>query len=142
MPRKKQQSPSVSAKGENVIGIINAGGKARVQVTQKSDRRRSSYDTDLEKLFALIENKLASRPEDPNVGKEEISSQIEQIKAESAQGEKANQTKLERWIKNLAGIAPDIVDVMTASLGGPVSGFTAVLQKIAAKVKAESAGKA
>jgi hypothetical protein len=142
MPRKKQQPPSVSAKGENVIGIINAGGKARVQVTQKSDRRKSSRDADLERLFALLEKRLESRPEDPNVGREEISSQIEQIKTESARGEKANQTKLERWIKNLAGMAPDIVDVMTASLGGPVSGFTAVLQKIAAKVKAESAGKA
>ena len=141
MPRKKQQLLSISAKGENVVGIINAGGKARVQVTQKSDRRKSSRDTNLEKLFILLEERLEARPQDPNVAKEEIGNQIEQIKAESARGGKADQTKLERWIKNLAGMAPDIVDVMTTSLGGPVSGFTAVLQKIAAKVKAESVGK-
>ncbi|CAG0999932.1 hypothetical protein ANAEL_02876 [Anaerolineales bacterium] len=142
MPRKKKAPPSVTAKGENVIGIINASGRAKVQITQKSDRRKSSRDVDLERLFALLEERLEARPEDPNVDKKEISNQIEQIKAESTQGEKANQTKLERWIKNLAGMAPDIVDVMTASLGGPVSGFTAVLQKIAARVKAEAKGKA
>jgi hypothetical protein len=32
---------------------------------------------------------------------------------------------------NLNQIAPDIVDVILASLGGPVSGFTAVLKKVA-----------
>jgi hypothetical protein len=39
-------------------------------------------------------------------------------------------------------MAPDIVDVMAASLGGPISGLTAVIQKIAARVKAESENKA
>jgi hypothetical protein len=137
MPRSKKQPPFISVEGENVVGVINASGKAKVQVTQKSSR-----DADVERLFKLLEEKLKSRPEDPNVGKEEISNQLEQIKAESAKGEQVNQTKLERWIRNLAGMAPDIVDVMTASLGGPISGFTAVIQKIAARVKAESEGKA
>jgi hypothetical protein len=37
-------------------------------------------------------------------------------------------------------MAPDIVDVMAASLAGPVAGAAAVLRKIIARVKSENEG--
>jgi len=125
--------------GENVVGPINASGHAQVDVTQSSVHKTA--ETKFDKLFELLEEKIKARPEDPNVDKQEIREQVNQIKAEAAQGEKANPNKLERWIQNLSKMAPDIVDVMAASLGGPISGLTAVIQKIAAQVKAESENK-
>ncbi|HLO18047.1 MAG TPA: hypothetical protein VK206_24665 [Anaerolineales bacterium] len=139
MSKNKKDSPSLNIKGENVVGSINAGGRAKVDVTQSSVHKTD--DANFERLFELLEEKIKARPEDPNVDKQEIQEQVNQIKAEAAQGEKANPNKLERWIRNLAGMAPDIVDVMAASLGGPISGLTAVIQKIAARVKAESGNK-
>jgi len=139
MSDNKKQQPSINITGENVVGSINAGGHAQVNVTQSSVHQTN--DVDFEKLFALIDKKINERPDDPNVDKKEIQEQVKQIKAEAAQGEQANQSKLERWIRNLAGMAPDIVDVMAASLGGPVAGLTAVVQKIAARAKADSGNK-
>jgi hypothetical protein len=127
---------SVNITGENVIGSINASDHAKVDVTQSSVHK--TEDTDFEKLFELLEEKIKTRPEDPNVGKQEIQKQVNQIKNEVAQGEKANPNKIERWIRNLFSMAPDVVDVMAASFGGPISGLAAVIQKIAARVKAET----
>jgi hypothetical protein len=127
---------SVNITGENIVGSINASGHAKVDVTQSSVHK--TEDTDFEKLFELLEEKIKARPENPNVDKQEIQEQVTRIKNEAAQGEKANPNKLERWIRNLFSMAPDIVDVMAASLGGPISGLTTVIQKIAARVKAES----
>ena len=126
-------------RGENVVGSINAGGHAKVDVNQSSVHKTD--DASFEKLFELLEEKINTRPKDPNVDKEEIREQVSQIKAEAAKGEQANPKKLERWIRTLSEMAPDIVDVIAASLGGPISGLTAVIQKISARVKAESENK-
>jgi len=136
MSRNKKDLPAIKITGENVVGSINAGGRAKVDVTQSSVHKTD--EPSFERFFELLEEKIKARPEDPNVDKQEIEGQVSQIKAEAAKGEKANQSKLERWIRTLAGMAPDIVDVMAASFGGPISGLTAVIQKIAARVKAES----
>ena len=139
MSKKKKDLPSINIEGENVVGSIDASGHAKVDVSQSSVHK--TEDANFEKLFELLEERIKARPEDPNVDKREIQEQVKQIKAEAAQGENANQNKLERWIRTLAGMAPDVVDVMVASLGGPISGITAVIQKIAARVKAESVTK-
>lgn len=136
MGRNKKDAPATNITGQNVIGSINASDHAKVDITQSSVSKTN--DANFERLFELLEERIKARPEDSNVDKREIQAQVDQIKNEAAQGEKANPNKLERWIRNLASMAPDIVDVMAASLGGPVSVFTAVIQKIAARVKAES----
>ena len=135
MSNQKDPLP-MNITGKNVVGSIQASGHSNVAVTQNSGEKTD--DANFEKLFALLEERIKARPEDPNVDKQEIQDKVTQIKTEAAQGDAANETKLERWIRNLAEMAPDVVDVMIASLGGPVSGLTAVLQKIAVRVKAES----
>jgi hypothetical protein len=139
MSKNKKDPPSMNIRGENVVGSIQAGGHARVAVNQHSVHKTD--DANFDKLFELLEEKIKARPADPNVDKGEIREQVSQIKAEAAKGEQANPKKLERWIRTLSGMAPDIVHVIAASLGGPLSGLTAVIQKIAARVKAESENK-
>lgn len=139
MGKNKKSPQSTNITGNNVVGSIRADGYAKVDVNQSSVHKTN--DANFDSLFARLEQAIKARPEDSNVGKQEIQAQVNQIKEEASKGETANLNKLERWIRTLAGMAPDIVEVMTASLSGPVSGFTAVIQKIAARVKAESESK-
>ena len=139
MSEEQKASSSTNITGQNVINSIHAGGHANVAVTQNSGQ--NTGDANFEKLFELLEERINARPEDPNVDKQEIHDKVNQIKAEASQGNNANENKLDRWIRDLAGMAPDIFDVMLASLGGPITGFTAVIQKIAARVKAEPENK-
>lgn len=126
----------MSIKGQNVIGTISASGSARVNVGQQIIHQ---VTPEMEKLFKRAHKRIRGRPEDPKVDQAKLENQVKKIEAEAAKGEAADQSKLERWLKTLAKMAPDIVEVMAASLAGPVAGFAVVFKKIVERAKAASA---
>lgn len=95
---------------------------------------------ELAELFAPIYQKIESRPPDPLVEKEEIVDQVKRIENEVAAGEKAEPAKIERWLRNLATMAPDILDVTVAAITGPAAGIYMAIRKIAQKLKEEMRG--
>ena len=124
---------SMSVKGETAIGMIQASGSARVNVSQKVIHQATP---EMENLFKRARKRVKTRPADPKVDKQKLESQVKKIEAEAAKGKGADQTKLERWVRTLAKMAPDIVEVMAASLAGPVAGFTVVFKKIVERARA------
>ena len=133
MPKNRTQIPSMTINGENVIGMINANGHAKVNVNQKVIHQATP---EMDKLFKRIRKEVKARPEDPKLDKEKLEAQVKKIEGEAAKGEAADTAKLERWIRTLAKMAPDIVEVMAASLAGPVAGFTVVFKKIVERANA------
>ena len=115
-------------------GIAIQGSNATVTIHQHSGSEAKDVAALFEKLYQHIE----TRPPDPSVDKEELVESVKKIEEEASKGEQANETKLTRWMDYLSKIAPDIVDVALASLGGPVSGVTAVLKKVADRARVES----
>jgi hypothetical protein len=91
--------------------------------------------TDAAQLFQAIYAQIQARPEDPSVGKEEIQEKVEKIEQEAKAGAQANEGKIGRWLRELAGMAPDIFDVTVACLTNPLAGFAEVVKKVAAKAK-------
>jgi uncharacterized protein associated with vWA-MoxR-VMAP ternary system len=126
----------MSIKGQNVIGMINASGSARVNVGQQIIHQSSP---EMQKLFKRAHKRIQVRPEDPKVDQAKLENQVKKIEAEAAKGEAADPSKLERWLKTLGKMAPDIVEVMAASLAGPVAGFAVVFKKIVEHAKTASA---
>ena len=108
-------------------GVIVQGRGANVAVQQSSGINEEQLSSVFEKMYQAIQ----SRPDDPNIDKEELSETVQRIEQEVKKGDQANDSKLKRWMESLNKMAPDIVDVILASLGGPVSGLTAVLKKVA-----------
>jgi phage-related protein len=92
---------------------------------------------ELSELFSAIYQKIETRSPDPEVEKEEITDQVKRIESEVARGEKAQPVKVERWLRNLAAMAPDIVDVTLATLTSPFAGISMAIRKIAHRVKEE-----
>lgn len=115
-------------------GIITQGRNATVTAYQSNGMDVKELAALFDKLYRHVE----TRPNDPNVDKSEIFEIIQKIEKESGKGNDANETKLGRWVENLAQMAPDILDVVLASLGGPVSGITAVVKKIADRAQQQS----
>ena len=137
MGKRKTDVSSLSINGGNVIGVINASGRARVTVSQKVIHQATPQ---LEKLFKSVYKSIETRPKDSKFNKKELESHVKMIEQEASKGQKADKDKLEKWISFLAKMAPDIVDVMMASLGGPVAGFTAVFKKIVARASSSGSG--
>ena len=136
MGKKRDVKTSIVVNGENAIGNITASGNARVSVSQKKVTQPPA-SPELTRLFAEIYQELKNRPVTPGAGKTIIRQQVKLIEKEAAKGEKADQKNLGNLFEFLEQIAPDIVDVFIASLGGPVSGFSVVLKKIAERAKSK-----
>ena len=110
---------------------VAIGRGARVKIQSGADAK------ELAELFSAIYQTIESRPPDPLVEKEEIVDQVKRIENEVAAGEKAEPAKVERWLRNLATMAPDILDVTVAAITGPAAGIYMAIRKIAQKVKEE-----
>ena len=95
---------------------------------------------ELSELFSVIYQNIESRPADPLVEKDEITEQVKRIENEVAAGEKAEPGKVQRWLRNLGTMAPDILDVTLAALTGPAAGIYVAIRRIAQKVKEEMRG--
>ena len=93
---------------------------------------------ELAQLFGNIYQKIEARPEDPDVDKDELVGTVQKIEKEAEKGEKANSKKVERWLKFLAEMAPDILEVTAAALANPVAGVATAIGKIAKRAQAEA----
>jgi hypothetical protein len=131
---KPRKSKATTVRGDQYIAkdigsdaIVNQG-KNKVAISIQ----KGVQSGELAALFEKIYQQIESRPKTEAADKEEIVQTVQRIQTEvTEQGEQANETRLQRWMDNLNQMAPDIVDVIIASLGGPVSAATAVLKKIA-----------
>ena len=85
----------------------------------------------LSQLFAEIHQLIQERPENPDFEKEELTGKVDAIQKEVEKGDEANPNKLERWLKELIHLAPDIFEVTVASLVNPAAGVTTAIRKIA-----------
>ena len=85
--------------------------------------------------FAKIYRQIETRPPDPDVDKPEIQSTVESIESEVKKGDEANPNKVERWLRFLAGMAPDIFDVVAAALTGPIQGVSTVIRKVVSNAR-------
>ena len=110
--------------------IVVQGRNANVTVYQ------GIQGTELAPLFDKVYQAISALPTADTDEKQELAESAKRIETEVAKnGENANQTSLQRWMDNIQKMAPDIVDVILASLGGPLSAATAILKKIAERAK-------
>jgi hypothetical protein len=130
--RKNQPAPNMSIRGENiVVGDVNVkNGSFRQTVVKKTDLK------DLENLIKLLDRHVNERLEGND--KDEARVALQNIQQEAQKGSKADESKIDHWIKFLSDMAPDIVDVMLAALTGPGTAFTTIIKKVATRAKAAS----
>jgi hypothetical protein len=110
--------------------IIGAGGDVNIgnqQLTIDYKRVKSAF----EEIYKDIE----SQSVDSGIDTNEIQSKVKLIEQEVLNGENANESKVERWLKFLAEMAPDIFDTVTATLCSPILGISEVIKKIALRVR-------
>jgi hypothetical protein len=136
MKKNNSQLPSMVIKAENAIGNITASGGASVNVKQQVTKQ---VTPEMDRLFKRVHKRIETHPP-RHANPAKVQEQVKKIEKEAAKGEKADPAKLEGWLIKLSKMAPDILDVMLASLGGPVAGFTAVFKKIVDHAKAASTG--
>ncbi|TAH51164.1 MAG: CHAT domain-containing protein [Chloroflexota bacterium] len=120
----------------NTVTIGAGASVGQVAAGSNITQTQGASAQDLAVLFNAIYKQIDARANDPNVERGEIRDTVKNIESEVAKGDTANPTKVERWLKFLKDIAPDILEVTANAILNPVAGVTTAIKKIAEKMRA------
>ena len=132
--------PQANVSGDRIsVGnITGSKGIAIGRQAQATVTETGIGGNDLAQLFAAAYRQVDARPEHPDVDKVEIKQTVAKIQEEVAKGEQANPTKLQRWLKTLADVAPDVLDVTLTSLTNPALGVAKAVRLLVAQFQART----
>ncbi len=143
MAKKKNGEQHVSIKiGDisNNSGDFNVAG-GDITVTKTTTTGLSAAD--VKQLFDTLYARIDASPQAPTAVKEDVKAEVKDVQAavtEAVQNKKpVDESFLARRFRNIARMAPDILDVVVASIGSPLGGLGVAVKKIAEKAKEETA---
>ena len=118
-----------------VSGNVNiAGGNI---TTHQSTLGLSA--TEIKGLFEHIYDAIETNTKASPANKEDLKAELEEIQStmtEAIQGKKkVEESFLFRRFQNIARVAPDILDIVVATLANPLAGLGVAVKKIAEKAK-------
>jgi hypothetical protein len=117
----------VNIAGETITTHHTALGMSVEEIKQLFDR-----------LYAAIDAHAQASPAD----KEDIKAEVKEIQATvtraAAKDENVDEGFLSRRFRNIARMAPDLLDIVVATLGNPLAGLGVTVKKIAEKAKEET----
>jgi hypothetical protein len=139
---KRANSKQVDIKIGNVSDVTGnihiAGGDIDIHTTH------SMSAAEIKPLFEQLYTAIDTRAETSSADKEDLKAELKEIQAtvtEAAQkNEKVDQGFLSRRFRNIVRMAPDVLDVMIATLANPLAGLGVAVKKIAERAKEDLAG--
>ncbi|MEJ5241530.1 MAG: hypothetical protein WHS87_10070 [Anaerolineales bacterium] len=130
MSPKSKSRPSIQAGDRSVV----IGGDASNNIIITGDGNVAHLSSPFEPIY----RRLAEDPRLDATEKADARAELQEIEAE-ARKPTADESFLERRLRNLRRIAPDILDVVLATLASPAAGFSLVARKVAERMRAEAA---
>jgi hypothetical protein len=97
----------------------------------------ASQIANLVKQFIEIKRQVKALPNLDDDDKDELYETVVKIEGEVKKGDGANTGKVERWLRTVADMSDDILQVVVATLTNPAAGIGTAIRLIAEKAKAE-----
>jgi hypothetical protein len=135
--RQAKRPKSTISIGGNVDtggGDIAGGSIRKGDVYQSHGVQAPEIKAMFDEIYELIDQKITIPPED----REDLKANVEEIETETSKESAADQTFIERRLRNIARMAPDILDVTLKTISNPLVGLATLAQKISEKAKVET----
>jgi hypothetical protein len=144
MPKKKRTNTSGKQTSARVGTISDISGSVNVAggniTTHHTVTGLSAAE--IKQLFDGLYSQIDTRTNTSRADKEDIKAEVKEIQStvtEATQkNEKIDESFLSRRFRNIARMAPDVLDVVVATLGNPLAGLGVAAKKIAEKAKEET----
>lgn len=137
---------NISGGGSISIGEFVGGNKTVTTQTAGGDivgGNKTGMDAnqlaELMKQFVGVQQKIETLPDKDDDEKQELKDTVKKIEDEAKKGEEAKPEKVERWLKFIAGMSGDILQVTGAALTNPAAGVATAIRLIVDKVNKEQA---
>jgi len=137
MPKKQAKRP---ISGVSINGAVDThGGDIAGGDIKKGDVYQSHglQASDVKELFSPIYQLIDQKKTLPIDDREDLKVMVEEIEGEAVKGNDADETLIWRHLRNIARMAPDILDVTLKTISNPVLGLATLAQKIASKASNE-----
>ena len=144
MPKKKRASPRGKQTSVSVGNVSDISGNVNVAggsiTTYHTTTGLSAAE--IKQLFAGLYAEIDAHAQVSSSAKEDIKAEVREIQTtvtDAAQkNEKVDEGFLARRFRNIARMAPDILDVIVATLANPLAGVGIAVKKLAEKAKEET----
>ena len=97
---------------------------------------------EIQQLFDTVYSRIESRPQTSPAAKEDLRAEVQEVQITITEAIEKNKEVdegfLRRRFRNIARMAPDVVDVIVATLANPLAGLGAIVKKVAQKAKEEA----
>jgi len=141
MPRKKGTSykqPSVKVGNiSDVSGDINIAGRDVTTHQTITGLSAAEIKQLFDQLYTSIEANAKTSPADKDDLKAEVKEIQSTVTEAAKKNEKVDESFLSRRFRNIARMAPDVLDVIVATLANPLAGLGVAVKKIAEKAREE-----
>ena len=87
--------------------------------------------------FSTIYKQVEERYDLSSTDKTDLKSELQTFEDEDKKGTESNEGFLAQKLRNIRRIAPDILDVIIATIANPAAGFGMIAKKVAEKMKQE-----
>ncbi len=134
MAKSKRSGMQVIQGGINIKGNVTIkGGK----VAGRDNVEKNITNVNIS--FAPVYHALKENATVPPKVKKKVEADVKQIEKEVKKGEAAKVSFIQQRLENIEKMAPDIADVVIATLQNPVAGVSVALRKLLAKMQAARA---
>jgi hypothetical protein len=148
MPKKKRESASKKSTSVRAGDISDISGNVNVAggniTTHHTVTGLSAAE--IKQLFDGLYSQIDVHANTSPADKEDIKAEVKEIQstvtAAAQKNEKIDESFLSRRFRNIARMAPDLLDVVVATLGNPLAGLGVAAKKIAEKAKEETKNQA
>ena len=140
---KKPKRKSDQERGITVGNISDVSGTVNIAGGDITTHHSTGLSgPELQQLFDTIYTRIESHPQAAPAQKEDLRAEVQEIQITITEAieknRKVDEGFLSRRFRNIARMAPDMVDVVVATLANPLAGLGALVKKIAQKAKEEA----
>jgi hypothetical protein len=134
MPKNKRASDKQT--------MIKVGNVAGENIETHETTKAGLSAVDIKQLFDQLYTSIESNKQTSPADKEDLKAELKEIQSTVTEAVQKNENVdegfLSRRFRNIARMAPDVLDIVVATLGSPLAGFGVAVKKIAEKAKEET----
>ncbi len=138
---KKNKSDQDSVGRDRIVsggaGSVVIGGNATKNTIITGDNNRVNTSSKFKEIYQQVDERRDLNGND----KTDLKSELQAFEDDDKKGPEANEGFLAQRLRNIKRIAPDILEVATATILNPMAGFGVIAKKVAEKMKTEAGNK-
>lgn len=132
---------SVSVNGGDFVGrdknTITGDGNVLADHSSSSVIKQGVDPAAVARAFRELYSAVEQKPDLPPQDKADLKAELQELETEVVKGDAADEGFIARRLRHIKRMAPDILEVVVATLINPVSGISTVAKKVAQRMRQE-----